>query len=144
LKKLSNLLNNIEIDQIIGDKNLMISNLSFDSRKIETNGLFIATKGTQCDAHQYINQTIENGAIAIVCEDLPENLNINGNLDLRKSALITNVRGKTFFNSTLLRTSIIFSNKTFLGEHKITLRLLVKQYSVNPQPVTFLSIIQCP
>jgi len=77
LKKLSNLLNNIEIDQIIGDKNLMISNLSFDSRKIETNGLFIATKGTQCDAHQYINQTIENGAIAIVCEDLPENLNKN-------------------------------------------------------------------
>ena len=55
----------------------MISNLSFDSRKIETNGLFIATKGTQSDAHQYISETIKKGAIAIVCEDLPEKLNEN-------------------------------------------------------------------
>ena len=47
----------------------MISNLSFDSRKIETNGLFIATKGTQSDGHQYISETIKKGAIAIVCED---------------------------------------------------------------------------
>jgi len=73
LKKLIDLLNNSGIVQILGDIQLEIDNLSFDSRKIEANSLFIAIKGTQSDGHQYIAQTIEKGAIAVVCEDLPEN-----------------------------------------------------------------------
>ena len=59
----------------MGDTQLIISNLSFDSRNIERNSLFIAIKGSQSDGHQYIAQTIEKGAIAVVCEDLPKKLN---------------------------------------------------------------------
>jgi UDP-N-acetylmuramoyl-L-alanyl-D-glutamate--2,6-diaminopimelate ligase len=77
LKKLSELLNNAGVVQIIGDENLIINNISFDSRKIETDSLFIAIKGTQSDGHQYISQTTEKGAIAIVCEELPEKLTKN-------------------------------------------------------------------
>ncbi len=77
MKKLSDILNNIGVVQIIGNTDFTISNLSFDSRKIESNCLFIAIKGTQSDGHQYIEQTIEKGAIAIVCENLPEKLHEN-------------------------------------------------------------------
>ncbi len=75
MKKLTDLLNNSGVVQIIGDTQLIISNLSFDSRNIESNSVFIAVKGSQSDGHQYIAQTIEKGAIAVVCEDLPEKLN---------------------------------------------------------------------
>ncbi|NVN96179.1 MAG: UDP-N-acetylmuramoyl-L-alanyl-D-glutamate--2,6-diaminopimelate ligase [Bacteroidetes bacterium] len=77
MKKISDIINNTGVVEIIGDENLFINSISFDSRKIEANSLFIAIKGIQFDGHQYISETIKKGAIAIVCEDLPENLNTN-------------------------------------------------------------------
>ncbi|MFZ4400401.1 MAG: UDP-N-acetylmuramoyl-L-alanyl-D-glutamate--2,6-diaminopimelate ligase [Bacteroidales bacterium] len=74
MKKLSEILNNAAVVQIIGDQNLIVESLSFDSRTIERACLFIAVKGTQSDGHLYIADTIKKGAIAIVCEELPEEL----------------------------------------------------------------------
>jgi len=69
---LSSLLYKSPIIEIIGDNTLIIDNIQFDSRKVTTNTLFIATKGTLTDGHQYINKAIELGAVAVVCEALPE------------------------------------------------------------------------
>ena len=41
---------------------------------MEDTSLFVAVVGTTVDGHQYINQTIEKGAVAIVCEQFPEQL----------------------------------------------------------------------
>ena len=49
-----------------------IVGVNIDSRKIEANHLFIAVKGTQVDGHRYIETAIEKGAVAVLCEDLPE------------------------------------------------------------------------
>jgi UDP-N-acetylmuramoyl-L-alanyl-D-glutamate--2,6-diaminopimelate ligase len=46
--------------------------VTFDSRKVKKDSLFIATRGTTSDGHHYIEVAIENGAVAVVCEDLPE------------------------------------------------------------------------
>jgi UDP-N-acetylmuramoyl-L-alanyl-D-glutamate--2,6-diaminopimelate ligase len=59
---------------VIGEGNPMVHQLDLDSRKVENGSLFFAVKGTQTDAHQYITQVIEKGAVAIVCSDLPKNL----------------------------------------------------------------------
>lgn len=72
--ELNNILKSLEIVEIIGNKDISINDFDFDSRKIGKSDLFIAIKGTQTDGHKYINQTIENGAKAIVCEDLPSSL----------------------------------------------------------------------
>jgi len=73
MKKLTELLVNINPLQIIGDENISISNIQFDSRKVvEKNTLYVAQKGTQVDGHQFIVQAITQGATAIVCETLPE------------------------------------------------------------------------
>ena len=69
--KLKEILVNCNLLEIIGDKDLEILNISFDSRKVDKGTLFFAVKGTQVDGHDYIDKAIEKGATAIVCEKLP-------------------------------------------------------------------------
>jgi UDP-N-acetylmuramoyl-L-alanyl-D-glutamate--2,6-diaminopimelate ligase len=71
LKRIKNILSNINLIQLLGDESLAISMLCIDSRRTEKDAMFIAIKGTAQDAHQYIDQVIEQGATAIVCENLP-------------------------------------------------------------------------
>jgi len=69
--KLSDLLQDLVLKNCIGTTGAEISNLCFDSRKVEQGSLFVAQKGTQSDGHQYIQQVIEKGAVAVVCQELP-------------------------------------------------------------------------
>ena len=59
---------------IQGEVDIDITGIEIDSRKIESNHLFVAVKGTQMDGHTYIDKAIDNGAKAIVCEVLPDTL----------------------------------------------------------------------
>ena len=47
-----------------------------DSRKVEPDGVFIATKGERVDGHDFISQVAEKGALAVVCERVPEGCQI--------------------------------------------------------------------
>lgn len=73
MKKLSQIVSGITTQQIIGDTNISISSLCLDSRRVESGSLFFAVKGTLTNGHDYINTAIENGAVAIVCETVPDN-----------------------------------------------------------------------
>ncbi|MBK7182782.1 MAG: UDP-N-acetylmuramoyl-L-alanyl-D-glutamate--2,6-diaminopimelate ligase [Bacteroidetes bacterium] len=75
MKLLKDILYKAGIIEVIGSTNIAITALSFDSRKIEKDSLFIAIKGTLSDGHKYIDDTINKGAIAILCEELPETIN---------------------------------------------------------------------
>ena len=44
-----------------------VSSVAIDSRKIEKDSLFIAIKGARSDGHDFIPQTIENGALCAPC-----------------------------------------------------------------------------
>jgi len=72
--KLKELINGINIIEVKGDEAKEISGIHIDSRKVEPGHLFVAVKGTQTDGHAYISKAIEQGATAIVCETLPENI----------------------------------------------------------------------
>jgi len=74
LKTIKNILSTINIIQLLGDESHAISMLCIDSRKVVDGAMFIAIKGTTQDAHQYIDRVIEQGAKAIVCENLPVSL----------------------------------------------------------------------
>ena len=68
------LLNRIPVLEISGSKNPEISEIVFDSRKAVEDSLYVAVRGTVSDGHSFIDAAIAKGAIAIVCEVLPENL----------------------------------------------------------------------
>jgi len=71
---LQQLLYKVNITKVVGTTHIELSDVAFDSRKIKESSLFVAIKGTQSDGHSYIQQTIEAGAIVIVLEDMPTDL----------------------------------------------------------------------
>ena len=75
--KLQDLLYKVNILKVVGSTNIEISDVQFDSRKIQVKGLFVAIKGTISDGHQYIQSAIKDGAIAIIVEQIPIELNDN-------------------------------------------------------------------
>ena len=72
---LTDLLQNIIIEKEIGNSDIEISGIQFDSRNVETGNLFVATRGTASDGHTYIPVSIEKGALAIICEEIPAQIN---------------------------------------------------------------------
>jgi UDP-N-acetylmuramoyl-L-alanyl-D-glutamate--2,6-diaminopimelate ligase len=74
MANLQEILYKVSIRGIMGPRDRSIDNLQTDSRLAGPGTLFIALKGTHTDGHQYIPTVIAAGAVAIVCEDLPANL----------------------------------------------------------------------
>ena len=73
--KLNELLKAIQPTQVIGNQEVEIKEVNIDSRQVREGDLFMAMRGTQTDGHVYIASAIEKGAVAVLCEDLPEQLN---------------------------------------------------------------------
>lgn len=73
--KLNELLKAILPTQVIGNQEVEIKEVNIDSRQVCEGDLFMAMRGTQTDGHAYIASAIEKGAVAVLCEDLPEQLN---------------------------------------------------------------------
>ncbi|MBW2936695.1 UDP-N-acetylmuramoyl-L-alanyl-D-glutamate--2,6-diaminopimelate ligase [Aureisphaera sp. CAU 1614] len=74
---LKDILYKVTLEKVVGNTSVAITNIEFDSRKVELNDVFVAIKGTLSDGHDFIKMASEKGAIAIVCEILPEMI-ING------------------------------------------------------------------
>ena len=72
--KLNSLLERLSVRSLTGDAAVKISGLDSDSRKIDKGYLFVAVKGNAVDGHEYINLAVEKGAVAVVCEALPEDI----------------------------------------------------------------------
>ena len=72
--ELSKLLKYVTPIAIVGDEKVDITGVNIDSRKVEKGHLFVAIKGTQTDGHRFIPKALELGAVAVLCEDLPEGL----------------------------------------------------------------------
>jgi len=70
--ELQELLHTSDVLDIKGNPEILIKGIHFDSRKIEQEFLFVAVSGTQSDGHSFIGKAIEMGAIAIICQVLPE------------------------------------------------------------------------
>jgi UDP-N-acetylmuramoyl-L-alanyl-D-glutamate--2,6-diaminopimelate ligase len=77
MRPLIDLLAGIELLETFGDVSVKIGGIKFDSRKVVSGDLFVAVKGSHVDGHQYIPKAIELGAVAVVCEVLPENISSN-------------------------------------------------------------------
>ncbi|ULQ56535.1 UDP-N-acetylmuramoyl-L-alanyl-D-glutamate--2,6-diaminopimelate ligase [Flavihumibacter rivuli] len=74
MASLQEILYGVRIRSINGDLRLDVAGLQIDSRKVGKADCFIAIKGVQADGHQFIGKAIDQGAGAVVCEQLPDSL----------------------------------------------------------------------
>ena len=70
--KLSELLKNIKPAAIVGNADVEVADVAIDSRRVGRGSLFVAMRGTQVDGHAFIPKAVEQGAVAVLCEELPE------------------------------------------------------------------------
>ncbi|MGB0402933.1 MAG: UDP-N-acetylmuramoyl-L-alanyl-D-glutamate--2,6-diaminopimelate ligase [Salibacteraceae bacterium] len=77
MRLLKDILYRVKIESVKGNTNIALENICFDSREVGNFSAFIAIKGSQVDGHKFIDQVVEAGALAIICEDLPEVINEN-------------------------------------------------------------------
>ena len=74
MKPLKDILYKVTINAVVGSTSVKVNKIEFDSRKVESNDVFIALVGTISDGHDYISKAINDGAKAIICQVIPNNL----------------------------------------------------------------------
>jgi UDP-N-acetylmuramoyl-L-alanyl-D-glutamate--2,6-diaminopimelate ligase len=62
----------VHITAIAGSRSVAVNDVQIDSRKVTKGSLFVAVRGHAVDGHQFIANAIELGAVAVVCETLPQ------------------------------------------------------------------------
>jgi len=84
--QLTELMKTMEIDEVVGPTGQTISSLCCDSRQVKDGALYFALPGTKVDGLHYVSEAINNGAVAIVAENRPEQLTADRTLLLVKNA----------------------------------------------------------
>lgn len=69
--KLQELLRGVAVKSSTAADNQEIREVRYDSRAVQAGDLFVAIRGFATDGHQYISKALEQGAVAIVCEEAP-------------------------------------------------------------------------
>jgi len=69
MKKLTDLLMCLNYECLNGNENIHIENIVYDSKKVTKNSLFICIKGVEYDGHNFLNEVIRQGAVAILVQD---------------------------------------------------------------------------
>lgn len=70
--KLKEIVKNLEILNATADMEMEIRGISYDSRQTKPGDLFVAVRGFESDGHRFIPKAVENGALAVLCEETPE------------------------------------------------------------------------
>ncbi len=77
MKLLKDILYGVGLTAVNGETSVMVNAVHFDSRKVGIDDVFVAIPGTQVDGHRFIQDTVNSGARAIVCEVFPDII-VNG------------------------------------------------------------------
>ncbi len=96
------------MEAVAGSTAVTINAIHFDSRKVQLNDLFVAVRGTISDGHRYIETAVNQGALAIVCEELPENI----------------VNGVTYVQVENAQTALAFMAANYYGNPSGNLKLV--------------------
>ena len=105
---LQDILYKVSIRTVKGNTAVKISDLQIDSRKVTAGSCFIAVKGYATDGHQYIKTAVNNGAVAIVCEVMPEE--IDGKLiyvQVENSAAAAGYMSHNFYGEPSLKIKLV-------------------------------------
>jgi UDP-N-acetylmuramoyl-L-alanyl-D-glutamate--2,6-diaminopimelate ligase len=71
---LQDILYKVSIRSVHGNTIIPVRDLQLDSRKVSAGSVFIAVKGSAADGHRFIEQVLQQGAVAVICETMPAEL----------------------------------------------------------------------
>lgn len=141
MKLLSEILYKVKLEEVVGTTHVAISSVTFDSRKVKKDSLFVATSGTASDGHTFIDKAIESGAIAIVCETLPANINENVNyVKVTDSSLALGIIACNYFDNPSEKIKLV--GVTGTNGKTTTVTLLFNLFRSLGYSVGLLSTVQ--
>ena len=105
---LKELIYKVAIESVQGTTDLAVEKIEFDSRKVSQNDVFVAIRGTLSDGHAFIEKAIHQGAVAVVCETLPEEI----------------AAGITYIKVTNTHSALAFMANNFYGNPSKNLKLV--------------------
>lgn len=68
---LKDILHGIPVTEMVGNLDLRITQVCFDSRKAQPGALFVAVQGQQVNGSLFIDEAISTGAVAVMTEQMP-------------------------------------------------------------------------
>ncbi|MCF8231790.1 MAG: UDP-N-acetylmuramoyl-L-alanyl-D-glutamate--2,6-diaminopimelate ligase [Bacteroidales bacterium] len=83
MKRLSHILEGVSIIDRKGISEAQVREITFDSRQVRKEDVFVAIRGTSVDGHKFIPDVVAGGVKAVVCEEFPDE-----NVDSRPTILI--------------------------------------------------------
>ena len=108
MRYLSDIIEGLAFTELQGSADVEITAIVFDSRKVVPGCMFVAVKGTVVDGHDYILQAIEQGAIAVICEELPSR--VTGEVDflmVADSAVALAIVSANFYDNPSLKLKLV-------------------------------------
>lgn len=106
--KLYEILKGIDHEILVGDLNLEICNITWDSRNVDKNSLFIAVKNRNVDRHDFVIDAINNGAVALIIEhevlDVPENITV---IKVKRSREAMAIIAKSYYGNPTAKLKVI-------------------------------------
>lgn len=108
MKTLHNILSNISLLHTHGNTAVSVSSVCIDSRSVSADSVFIAVRGSLTDGHAYIEQAIGQGAISIVCENMPAVLREGiVYVQVKDAAAVAGVIADTFYDSPSQQMKVV-------------------------------------
>jgi UDP-N-acetylmuramoyl-L-alanyl-D-glutamate--2,6-diaminopimelate ligase len=118
-----------------------VKGLSFDSRTVVPGFVFVAVAGTLSDGHNFIEKAITSGAMAIICERLPETVNENVTyVTVKNSAQALGIMAANFYGNPSERLKLV--GVTGTNGKTTTVTLLYQLFSALGYNVGLISTVE--
>jgi UDP-N-acetylmuramoyl-L-alanyl-D-glutamate--2,6-diaminopimelate ligase len=138
---LQEILYKVNIRSITSKLDIPVLSIQTDSRKPVEGGAFIALKGTHADGHQYINEVIRKGAVAIICEIMPTSLEAGVcYVEVENSAAAAGIMAHNFYGQPSEKLKLV--GVTGTNGKTTIVTLLYKLFSALGYKAGLLSTVQ--
>lgn len=133
-------------------KNAEVCDICFDSRKVVAGSCFVAQVGVQVDGHKFIDSAVEKGAVAVVCQQLPQHIDekvayvVVENSDVALGVMADNfyhhpsrqlkLVGITGTNGKTTTVTLLYRMFRLYGEHVGLLSTIVNRIDEEEIPAT--------
>lgn len=108
MKNLKSILHAIPVQEVVGQLDVEVVSLCFDSRQAVFGSLFIAVRGVHTDGHLFIDKAIAFGARAVIVEELPvETLDSVVYIVVADSALALGVVAANFYDNPSKKMKLV-------------------------------------